>query len=143
MDGISEWLSANQELVRLLGTSSLAMLVITILVLPLVVMRLPENYFTPDHREPTRKSEHRGPLYALAVIVKNIFGLVLILVGMAMLVLPGQGALTILVGIALTNFPGKFAIERWFVRQPGVSRTLNWIRSKVGKPPLAMPTQPD
>ena len=38
------------------------------------------------------------------------------LVGVAMLALPGQGLLTMLVGIMLMNFPGKFRLEQALIR---------------------------
>jgi hypothetical protein len=71
--------------------------------------------------------------------LKNLFGGVLVLAGVAMLVLPGQGILTILVGLMFLDFPGKFALERRLARQPPVLRAINWIRARGGRKPLEMP----
>ena len=143
MDRIGEWLEEYEHIIQLLGTYSLIMLVITLVVLPVVVMILPKDYFAHEHREMSHGPRPFNLLYTLLVIVKNLLGIVVILAGVAMLVLPGQGVLTILIGFTLTDFPGKFAIERWIVRQPGVTKGLNWIRAKVGKPPFIMPGHMD
>jgi hypothetical protein len=71
---------------------------------------------------------------------KNLLGLVFVLAGVAMLVLPGQGILTILIGLMLMNFPGKRGLEQRLVQQPSVWRAINWIRSKAHQPALEMPT---
>ena len=141
MTQIREWLETHQQILQLLASCSLAMLVITLVAVPVVVMCLPENYFAAKRRKPARKSAQHHLLYTGLTVVKNLLGAVVIIAGLALLFLPGQGIITILIGLALTNFPGKFAIERWIVRRPGVSKTLNWIRAKVGKPPFVIPTQ--
>ncbi|MBW1715176.1 MAG: hypothetical protein JRJ77_05010, partial [Deltaproteobacteria bacterium] len=68
--------------------------------------------------------------------LKNFLGILFVLLGLAMLVLPGQGVITILIGIMMLNFPGKFALERRIVRQPSVLRVINWMRAKANKPAL-------
>jgi hypothetical protein len=66
-------------------------------------------------------------------------GILLVLAGIMMLVLPGQGILAMLIGIGLMDFPGKFRLERWFARQPAVFKSLNWIRTRAGHAPLLDP----
>ena len=78
---------------------------------------------------------------AWQTIIGANLGVVFILAGLAMIVLPGQGVLTILIGLALTNFPGKYALEQRLVRRPAVSGALNWIRQKAGRPPLEIPEE--
>ena len=56
-----------------------------------------------------------------------------ILVGVALLLATGG------IGLLLANFPGKYALERWMVTRPGVLRTLNDFRRKVGREPLEPP----
>ena len=133
------WIEGHQALLEQLGTLSLIVLAITVVALPIVVIKLPEDYFTADRREPARRSRKHPLLWAALSLLKNLVGIVLILVGLALLVLPGQGAVTILIGLALTNFPGKYAIERRIARQPAVGKTLNRIRELSGAPPLSMP----
>jgi hypothetical protein len=70
------------------------------------------------------------------VISKNAIGIVFVVLGVVMLVLPGQGLLTIVVGLMLLDFPGKYEVELWVVRRPSILRAINWIRSRAHKPPL-------
>ncbi|NIV30742.1 MAG: hypothetical protein GWN58_14950, partial [Anaerolineae bacterium] len=75
----------------------------------------------------------RHPVMGLVVLVlKNLLGLVLLVAGVAMLVLPGQGLLTIVIALTLLNFPGKYHLERWVVSRPPVYRAINWIRRRRG-----------
>jgi hypothetical protein len=84
--------------------------------------------------------EFRHPVIRfLILIIKNIFGMVLLLAGISMLVLPGQGILTIMMGLVLLNFPGKRRFERWLIRKQSILRALNWLRRRAGHAPLLEP----
>lgn len=137
---LATWLEGHQALLSRLGTISLIMLAVTVIVFPAVVIKLPKDYFIRDHREPVRETRRHPLAWGLLSLVKNFLGLVLILAGLAMLVLPGQGTVTILIGVALTNFPGKYKIERRIAAQPAVGKTLNRIRGWTGAEPLSLPT---
>ena len=141
MEAIKFWIEANEALIQQVGTASLVMLAWTLVALPVAVVTLPEDYFTRERREAAGRSRKRPLLWGLVAFVKNLLGIVLILAGLTMLVLPGQGAITILIGLALTNFPGKYAIERRIACQPAVGRTLQRIRELTGRPPLRMPPE--
>ena len=139
MEKVIAWIDGHQALLQQLGTLSLIVLAITVVALPVVVIKLPEGYFTAEGREPASRSRKHPVLWAALSFLKNLLGILLVLVGLAMLVLPGQGTVTILIGLALTNFPGKYAIEHRIVCRPAVGRTLNRIRELGGVPPLRMP----
>lgn len=118
---------------------SLVALIATAVGVPWVVARLPSDYFNRRRRAAWRRSV-RHPMFALAVgIGKNLLGSMLLLLGLVMLVTPGQGLLTVLIGLLLLNFPGKYRLERWLVRRPGVLRALNWLRRRRGQPPFEEP----
>ncbi len=68
---------------------------------------------------------------------KNALGYLFVLMGIAMLVLPGQGILTIMIGVTLLDFPGKYRLERWLVSRRPVLRSINWLRRCAGREPLA------
>jgi hypothetical protein len=70
------------------------------------------------------------------LILKNLLGIVLLLAGIAMLVLPGQGLITMFVSLTLLNFPGKYRLERWVISQGVVFRSINWIRQRRGYRPM-------
>ena len=137
MDVLKEWISANRGLLEWLGVSSLALLLLTLVVMPIVIIRLPEDYFIRDRRESVRETT-RSPLWAGVVLIKNVIGILLVLSGLAMLLLPGQGLLTILFGVALTNFPGKYRLERRIVNSPAVRGALDKVRLAAGRPPLRL-----
>jgi hypothetical protein len=139
ISGILNWISQNEQLIQQTGNASLVILAITVVALPLVVKMLPANYFISEKREPARQTRKHPLLWALLSLLKNLLGLLLILVGIAMLVLPGQGTVTLLIGLAISNFPGKYAIERRIVCQPAVGDTLNKIRKLTNSPPLMLP----
>ena len=115
------------------SVASVGAVIATIIAVPWVIGRLPEDYFARDERE-TWDPRMGAPLYISVIdAVKNIVGLVLVALGLIMLVTPGQGVLTILAGLLLMNFPGKYRLERWLVMRPGVMRALNWLRNKRGQ----------
>ncbi len=73
---------------------------------------------------------------------KNIAGVFFLLMGIIMLITPGQGLLTILIGLLLMDFPGKRRFEIWLIRIPSIHRAINWIRKKGDKAPLKLPSEP-
>jgi hypothetical protein len=129
-----EWIDQNEGLVWTLSVVSVLMFVGTLVAIPIMIVRMPVDYFV---RRPIRDwpSRHAAVHIAL-VILKNIVGLILLLVGVAMLVLPGQGLLTILIGITLVDFPGKRRLERWVIAHRPIHQAANWIRHRYGRPPL-------
>jgi Putative transmembrane protein (PGPGW) len=132
------WIRGHETLLWWLGALSIVMFVGTLVVLPLIVARLPADYFTRDQRSTGGHTPAKTPRL-LGLIGKNLLGIVLILAGVAMLVLPGQGMLMILIGLLLMDFPGKRALERHLVQQPSVFQAINWIRAKAHRPALQMP----
>ena len=136
---ILEWLESHQEIMETLGNASLIILAITVVALPLVIMKLPADYFVKDKREVSWRNRKYPLFWGIMTIAKNLLGLVLILVGIAMLVLPGQGTLTILVGLSQMNFPGKYKLEQRIVHQESVHKSLNKVRSLAKKPPFEFP----
>ena len=104
--------------------------------LPLLLLSLPADYFSSDKRHAI--STGSGWQKGLLVTLKNLLGLFLLVTGIFMLVLPGQGLLTMFGGLILMDFPGKFRLERRLVLIPRVTRTVNWIRRRGGKPPFEL-----
>ena len=122
------------------GLSVLAVIA-TIVGVPWVVCRLPGDYFARQERVTWRESSAE-PIFAIIIgALKNLLGLLLVVLGLIMLVTPGQGILTLLIGLLLMNFPGKFRLERWLVSRPGVLRGLNWLRHRQGYLPFDVPQQ--
>jgi hypothetical protein len=136
-----DWISNNGLLLASTLAISVVSLLLVLIVVPFAVSRLPEDYFRHSHREPAYLG-YRHPLIGmLMAALKNLIGLVLVLLGIIMILTPGQGLLTILLGVLMLNFPGKYQLELWLVRQPRVLPTLNWLRGVFNKPPLLPPAQ--
>jgi hypothetical protein len=135
-DSIAQWVAGHQTILTWLAALSAVAFVGSLLALPWLVARIPQDYFAPGtaHRMPWAD---RHPAIRLAFTVgKNLLGVAFVLAGVMMLVLPGQGVLTIVVGAVLADFPGKHALLRRVVAQPPVLASANWLRRRAGQPPL-------
>ena len=135
---IISWSSMNSDLLFLLGSLSIFILIISVFMMVLIISFLPEDYFKSENRNLISSVQNsRYPLLKLlGLITKNFFGVLLLLSGILMLVLPGQGILTIITGLVFMDYPGKYKFERKLLRQKGVINSINWIRSLLSKPSL-------
>ncbi len=133
------WLQDHQTLLWALGTFSVITFVGSLIVIPVLIMRMQADYFLST-KDTTATWAYQHPAVTLTIkVLKNVLGVLFILAGIAMLVLPGQGVLTILIGISCMNFPGKQKLELTVVRLPAVLKSINWIRAKGGRAPLELP----
>jgi hypothetical protein len=130
------WL-LHPVVITTLGAGSVALFLAGTLGLPLLVARMPADYFSARERIRYRLERPRPCLVRRMLhFLRNLLGLVLLLAGVAMLVLPGQGLLTILVALLLIDFPAKHRIQRRLLLRPGVLRSVNHLRRRAGRPPL-------
>lgn len=130
LNNITDWLAQHNTLLYWFGIISLFMFILSLLFLPWLLNKIPVDYFM--HKE----EQHKVRLLSPMNLIRNLLGLLILLAGIFMLILPGQGILSILVGLTIMNFPGKYALERWVVSRQGVLDSINWIRKKGGNPPL-------
>jgi len=143
MDGLIEKLQAIIPVKVLVGltVASVVGFIGTLIAIPLILVRLPPDYF--DTRVPRHwMKDHHPVLRMIGLVVKNAVGAIFFLAGFAMLFLPGQGILTMLIGISLMNFPGKQRLEAKLIGQPSVLNAINAMRNKFNKPPLIMAPDP-
>jgi len=113
----------------------------TLIAIPMILVRLPADYF--DTRTPRHwMKDHHPALRLSGLVVKNVVGIVFLLAGFAMLFLPGQGVLTMLIGVSLMDFPKKRELEAKMVGQPTLLGVINAMRNKYGKPPLTLAPGP-
>lgn len=142
-EGALAWVFDNGALLGALGALGVASLLATVLLMPILAVRIPPDYFRHRRRLHDYVHDRHPVVHHAIVILKNTLGIGLILAGLAMLVLPGQGLLTLLIGLMLTDFPGKYALEKRLVGQPGVLRGVNWLRARAGHPPVLAPIDGD
>lgn len=127
----------SQDVLLYLFILSVVGFVGSLIAIPVILVKLPANYF--DERHPrTWMKDHHPVLRWTGLILKNVIGLVFALAGIAMLFLPGQGILTLLIGISLMDFPGKRHLEGKLVCHPKVLKPINALRAKWGRPPLTV-----
>ena len=138
MNELFAWITDNEQLLVWSGIISLIVFIASLLSLPWLVAQIPEDYFLPDKRHPTKWKDRHPLVRLLALMGKNLVGFGLILAGILMLFLPGQGILTLVMGALLMDYPGKFQLERKIVKTPTILKGLNWLRAKANKPPLVI-----
>lgn len=110
---------------------SLGMFLGSIVAVPLFLVKIPDDYFTRP------RTPSPFPLRILRITI----GVGLIIVGIIMLLLPGQGVLTILVGLGILEAPLKDRIIARILRNPTVYGAVDKLRSKAGKGSLLIPGQ--
>lgn len=103
--------------------------VASVLLVPRFLASLPADYL--------QAKWHAPPKSALLRVARNLLGVVLVLLGIAMLLLPGQGLLTLLVGLLLVDFPGKHRLVTRLLSRPKVLSVVNTLRAHKNAPPLA------
>lgn len=117
----------------------LASLLFSFVMIVIVVVKIPENYFSSHYNEDFLPDSPFLVRWG-AVILKNVLGVVLICLGILLSLpgIPGQGILTILLGLIMLDIPGKRPLEARIIKRPSVSSAMNKLRARFGKPPLVL-----
>jgi hypothetical protein len=123
---VSSWFS-HPALLWGLGCFSVLAVLASLLLVPRYLASLPPDYLRGKRRD--------GASLPFKV-ARNALGVVLVLLGIAMLVLPGQGLLTLLVGLLLLDFPGKQKLIRRVLARPKVLSLVNKLRARHHVAPL-------
>jgi hypothetical protein len=112
---------------------------ISALAVGFVMVKIPKDYFS-SHYKPQFMKEKPFIMRWGAVILKNILGLFLILLGIVLSLpgVPGQGILTILLGLIMLDIPGKRPLEARIIKRPAVLSAVNNLRARYSKPPLIL-----
>ncbi len=119
-----------------LGGLSLLMFVGSLIAVPLVLVRLPEDYLRREHK---LVLQWPWRISIPFLVLKNGLGVLFVLSGLAMLVLPGQGLLTLFIGMMLLDFPRKRILIRRTLGHRRIFRAINRLRERLGKPRLERP----
>jgi hypothetical protein len=107
-----------------------------------IITQLDKRYFIPrqisdvDVSAPAHLTSVNRNLTKLVKMAKILVGVSFLLIGLVMLVLPGQGLITMLIGFSLLPFPGKNKVEQNILSLKSVRSSLNWIRIKANKEPF-------
>ena len=117
-----------------LGIVSSVIFLVSLLSIGWLVSLIPSDYFI--NRKESKFKLNYPVAWIVSVVIKNIFGYILIFGGILMLILPGQGLITIFVGLLLSNYPGKYSIEKRIIATPKILKSINWLRKRSNEPPL-------
>jgi hypothetical protein len=117
----------------------LGSLALSFAAIAIVMVKIPKNYFSSHYKRDFLPGSSFVVRWG-AVIAKNIFGVFLILLGIALSLpgVPGQGILTILLGLIMLDIPGKRPLEARIIKRPAVLAAINKLRAKYDKPPLEL-----
>ena len=135
LNGLWDSLTLNQVLVGVgLFLLSLSISFASIIV---VLVKIPANYFSSHYSQDFLPGSSWFVRWG-AVILKNLLGLFLIVLGLVLSLpgVPGQGLLTILLGLVLMDIPGKRPLEARIIKRPSILSAANSLRAKFGKGPL-------
>lgn len=133
------YIKDRETLFAWIGGLSLLALVVSAVAVPIVIRRMPYDYFLEDSEGAEEIREQHPALRITFLVLKNLIGGILFLGGILMLLTPGQGILTIVIGLMLMDFPGKRRFEIWLVGLRPINRAIQWIRERAGKRPLELP----
>jgi hypothetical protein len=133
---LHELILAHETLLWWLAGASLFLFIATLFLVPILVVRLPTDYFTHTKRHPLPWRHHHPFIRAILLAGKNILGSLFLLTGLLMLFLPGQGLLTMVMGIVLLDLPVKYRLQRWLISRGPILRAINWLRRRAGRPLL-------
>ncbi len=140
IDWLSElWASVTWGQILLGVGLFLGSLALSFGAIAIVMVKIPANYFSSHYKRDFLPGSSFIVRWG-AVIAKNIFGLFLILLGIALSLpgVPGQGVLTILLGLIMLDIPGKRPLEARIIKRPAVLSAINNLRAKYVKPPLEL-----
>ncbi|MCW5961422.1 MAG: hypothetical protein KIS76_14760 [Pyrinomonadaceae bacterium] len=137
-----EWISSIWASVTLgkvlLGIGTfLISFTISALAVGIVMVKIPAGYFSSHYTQDFMPGKPWLVRWS-AVILKNLLGIFLILLGIVLSLpgVPGQGVLTILLGLIMMDIPGKRPLEARIIKRPSVLSAVNGLRARYGKPPL-------
>ncbi len=117
----------------------LVSLLISFAAIGVVMVKIPANYFSTHYKQDFLPDSPWLVRWS-AVILKNILGLILIIIGIILSLpgVPGQGILTILLGLIMMDIPGKRPLEAKIIQRPTVLAAVNKLRERYDKPPLQL-----
>lgn len=112
-------------------------IVFNIIVIAIVFVKIPANYFSSHYKDDFLPGSAWHTRYG-ALLLKNIAGIIMILIGIVALIGPGQGILSILTGLILLDIPGKRPLEARIINRPTLLNAANRLRARYNKPPLEL-----
>jgi hypothetical protein len=114
-------------------TFSLVAFVFSVFGVSIVLLRLPVDFLSNPAPSKSSKSHLN---WLISKLGRNVLGAIFLIVGIIMLLTPGQGILSIVVGLMLLDFPGKQNLIRKILTKPTIFRAINRMRASAKYAPL-------
>jgi hypothetical protein len=133
------WQSLSWNQILLGASLFVGSLTISFGAIVLVMVKIPADYFSPHYEQNFLPNTHWTMKWG-AMILKNLLGIFLILLGIMLSLpgIPGQGLLTILLGLIMLDIPGKRPLEARIIQRPSILAAINKLRARFKKPPLIL-----
>jgi len=133
------WQSLTRWQIGLAVAGAVVGIAVSYIVVSIVIIKMPANYFHSD-REHHFLPDTNPVLRTAAIAVKNIIGVVLIMVGIVLSLpaVPGPGLVTVFIGLMITDIPGKRVVEAKIIKRPLVLSAVNRLRAKYNQPALVI-----
>lgn len=135
------FLEQNETLLAWSGGVVVVVSLGTIVLTPLLMVRIPPDYFSRPASQEVSQSLFTKMLRFLFLLARNVVGLMLLCIGVILLFLPGQGVLTIFAAVVVMDFPGKRRLESWIVSRKPVWSVVSALRKKCHRPQLIPPRE--
>src|SRR5215210_4318106 len=128
---LRQWQSLTLYQVLVFGGLFVASLVFSFVVLAVVMVKIPENYFSSHYQQDFMPNSRFLVRWGV-VIAKNLLGVFLVILGIILSLpgVPGQGLLTILLGLIMLDIPGKRPLEARIIKRPTIRAAINNLRSR-------------
>jgi len=136
IQALLEWAAEHSHLLAAISAISLIAFAGTLFAAPMLIARMPCDYFSREQAP----SKQTGVLRFSLGILRNLAGTILMGIGLIMLVTPGPGLIVFLLGLSICAFPGKHQLMSHMAAYPKVFMSLNWIRQKRGQKPFVHPS---
>lgn len=133
------WASLTLGQILVFAGLFLISLAFSFLIIAVVMVKIPADYFS-SHYTPDFMPGKPWLMRWSAVVLKNLLGVFLILLGIVLSLpgVPGQGILTILLGLIMLDIPGKRPLEARIIKRPTVRAAMDNLRARFDKPPLIL-----
>lgn len=133
INDILQFMETHDELIIWVSTISFITFLGTLISLPLIIVRLPSDYFIADKNLARRFCQDKPVLRIIMIVLKNVFGIIFLILGFFMLFIPGQGVITMLIGYSMLDFVNMRGPVYKIVRRPAVYNFINKVRERANK----------
>ena len=130
----------HEELILWLAIASVIGLIASFVLIPWMLVHIPSDYFSYEKRQKYQWGNCPPIIRLVLLLIKNILGILFVISGIIMLLIPGQGIITIIIGIILMDFPYKYNIEQWIISRPAILKAINQLRAKAKQSSIVRPS---